>query len=204
MAGSVSHIQTRSAALYVQKTAITFSASVSLDQAYGSATIFKVKNLTITPPMGEVDLVNLWGEDALDTAGSNVSATGTFQIQAMEEKSWTLAKATFTLAFSHDEAGLTTPNDNSLETLFHGAGIDIADTPAFTRLTYGDSTTSKRVKVGNIGFVWNNGSGIKNANMNKVLITKMGDIKSTGIDGHWEQECEAVCLAQDFIMENED
>src|SRR3990167_6068443 len=103
MAGSVSHIQARNAALYVIKSAITFDSATSLDQEYGSASIFKVKNLTITPPMSEVELINFWGSDVLDTLGSGVSATGTFQIQAMEEKSWGMAKATFTGVFSHDE-----------------------------------------------------------------------------------------------------
>ncbi len=204
MAGTISQIHARSAALYVQKSAITYSASISLDQAQGSATIFKVKNLTITPPMSEVEAIHLWGEDALDSIGSNVVASGTFQHMAMDEKAWTLARAAFTLVMSHDEAGITAPNGNSLEVLFHGAGIDVADTPAFTRYTYGDSTTSARILVGNIGFVWNNGSGIKNAQMSRVIVTKMGDMKPTGADGHWEQECEAVCYPQDFVTEDED
>lgn len=204
MAGSVSHIHTRNAVLYVQKTAITFAAAVSLDQAYGSSTSFKVKNIDFTPPESEAELINLWGSDALDTVGSAVSTVGTFQIQAIEEKAWTLAKVKFTVPFSHDEIGLTTPNGNSIEVLFSGEGMDIADTPAFTRYTSGDFVTYTRSLIGNLGFVFNNGSGIQNINMNKVIITKMGGIKPTGVDGHWEQDCEAVCLAKDFTNEKED
>lgn len=206
MAGSVSHIQARQAALYVDKDAITFDAATSLDQEAGGASIFKVKNLTITPPSSDVELINLWGEDTLDTLGSNVPTTGTFQHQAMEEKSWTLAKVTFTALLSHDELGNTTPSTgDSIETLFHGATpIDITDTPAFTRYVYGDSTTSPRITIGTFIFVWNNGSGIKNYVMNKVIVTKMGDIKPTGADGYWEQDIEAVCLAKDASPEVED
>ena len=204
MVGTVEHIHARNAALYVDKDAISFGAAVSLDQAQGGATIFKVKNVTITPPMSEVEVINLWGEDSLDTIGSNVVVTGTFQHQTFDEKSWTAARVTFTLVMSSEEAGITTPDGDSLETLFHGAGLDVADTPAFTRYTYGSSVTPTRLLVGNIGFVWNNGTAIKNAQMVKAIVTKMGDLKLTGVDGHWEQDCEATCLHNNFTIENED
>ena len=205
VAGSVSHIHARNAALYVSKSAVTYAAAVSIDQAT-KGDVFKVKNMVLTPPMGEVEKIDLWGSDSLDTIGSGVPVTGTFQHQCLVEKSWTEAKVTFTLVFSHDEAGITTPNGNSLETLFHNAGIDVADSPAFTKYTYGDllSTGVPRLLVGNLIFVWNNGAGIKNCAMAAVIVTKMGDVKPTGADGHWEQDCEAVCLAQDFAMEVED
>jgi len=205
MAGSVSQIHARNAALYVSKSAVTYAAAVSIDQAT-KGDIFKIKNMTLTPPMSEVEKLDLWGSDSLDTIGAGVPVSGTFQHQALEQKSWTEGKVTFTLVFSHDEAGVTTPGGNSLEVLFHNSGLDVADDPAFTRYTYGDlaDTGNDRLLVGNLIFVWNNGSGIKNAAMASVIVTKMGEIKPTGTDGHWEQECEAVCLAQDFAMENED
>jgi len=204
LAGTIEHIHARNAALYVQDSAITYGAAVSVDQSTGSASIFKVKNMVLTPPMGEVERIDLWGEDKLDTIGSNVPSTGTWQITAMDEKSWTFARVTFTLVFSSDEVGSTAPDGNSLEVLFHGAGIDIADTPAFTRYTYGDTVTSARKLVGNMIFVWNNGTQIANAAMSRPVVTKLGEIRVTGQDGHWEQDCEAVCFAQDFIRENED
>ncbi len=205
MAGIISHIHARNAALYVDKAAITFAAGTSFDQAQGGASIFKVKNMILTPPMSEVEKIDLWGEDSLDSIGAGVPVSGTFQHQALEEKSWTPAKVAFVLVMSHDEAGITTPNGDSLEVLFHGTGIDVADTPSFTRYTYGDSATANaRILVGNLGFVWNNGSGIKNFQMANVIVTKMGDAKPTGADGHWEQDCEAVALAQDCGMEDED
>ena len=205
MAGSISHIHARNAALYASKVAVTYGAAISIDQAT-KGDIFKVKNMVLTPPMSEVEKLDFWGSDSLDTIGAGVPATGTFQHQALVEKSWTEAKVTFTLVFSHDEAGSTTPNGNSLEVMFHNSGLDVADTPAFTRYTYGDMSDSgnDRILVGNVIFVWNNGVGIKNAGMASVIVTKMGDIKPTGTDGHWEQDCEAVCLAQDFVMEPED
>ncbi len=205
MAGSISHIHARNAALYVDSAAITFDASTSLDQEQGGATIFKVKNVIVTPPSNELDKTDLWGEDSLDTLGSNVSATGTFQIQAIERKSISLGRVRFTLVLSHDEAGSTTPNAESLEVLFHGASqIDIVDNPAFTRSVYGDSTASPPISVGNLGFVFNNGAGIVNVNMNRVEVSPTADIRPTGADGHWEQEMEAVCLAQDFVIERQD
>ena len=205
MAGSVSHIQARNAALYVDAAAITFDAATSIDQEQGGASIFKVKDLKITVPENAFNLVNFWGSDVLDTLGSNVSATGTFQVQAIERTSITMAKATFTLKFSHDEAGSTTPNADSLETLFHGtAQVDITDSPAFTRMVFGDMVTSLPVTVGNLGFVFNNGSGIINVNMNRVQASRTGDIRPTGADGTWECDIVAVCLAQDCVIEPED
>jgi len=205
MAGTIQHIHARNAALYVDTSAITFGAAVSLDQAQGSATIFKVKNVTIIPPMSEIEKIDLWGEDVLDTIGSNVVVTGTFQHAAMDEKSWTLGRATFTLVMSSDEAGSTTPNGDNLETLFHGSSqIDVADSPAFTRMVYGDLVTSPPILVGNLGFVFNNGTQIMNVQMVRARITKMGDMKPTGPDGHWEMDCEATCFAQDFTREVED
>lgn len=199
--GSVSHIHKRNVVAYLNKSAITFDSASSIDQEQGSASIFRVKNLTITRPKSEIALVNFWGSDVLDTLGSGVPATGTFQIQAMEEQSWQMAKATFTAVFSHDELGSTTPNGNSFEVLLGNAGIDITDSPAFTRYTHGDYVTNPRITVGNLAFIWNNGSGIINASMSNVLVN-INDIKIG--EESWEFECEANCLARDCVIELED
>jgi len=206
LAGSISHIQTRNAALYVSNSAITYSASVSIDQITTKGTVFKVKNLTITPPSSEVEKIDCWGSDVLDTVGSGVPTAGTFQHQTLSGKSWTEAKMSGTAVFSHDELGLTTPAGDSFETLFSGNATDIADDPAFTRLSYGDmnTTNKQRLRVGNIIAVFNNGAGINNVAMANVMVTKMGDIKTTGADGHWEFDFEAVCLAKDYVYEVED
>jgi len=203
--GSVSHIHARQAALYVSKSAVTYAAAVSIDQAT-KGDIFKVKNLTITPPTSEVAKIDLWGSDSLDTIGSAVPNIGTFQHQALEEKSWSEARITGTAVSSHDELGVTTPAGNSFEVMFGGSGQDVADDPAFTRYPYGDvlDTGNPRVRVGNIIIVYNNGAGIKNIAMANVIVQKMGDEKLTGADGHWEFDFEAVCLAKDFAKELED
>ena len=205
MAGTISHIHARNAALYVSKSAVTYAAAVSIDQAT-KGDVFKVKNLTITPPMSEVERIDLWGSDSLDTIGSGVPTTGTFQHQAFAEKSWSEAKVSGTAVFSHDELGVTTPNGNSFEVMFSNSGLDVGDTPAFTRYTYGDMAVSgkERIRVGNLIFVFNNGSGIVNVGMANVIVTKMGDIKLTGADGHFEFDFEAVCLAKDYVLEPED
>lgn len=206
IAGTISHIQTRSAALYVSNAAVTYLAAESIDQISDKGNVFKVKNLTITPPSSEVEKVDLWGSDALDTIGSGVPVIGTFQHQALSEKSWTEAKISGTAVFSHDELGVTTPAGDSFEVLFCGNGIDVSDTPAFTRYAYGDvgTTSGQRLRVGNLIAIFNNGSGISNAAMANVIVTKMGDIKTTGADGHWEFDFEAVCLAKDYAYEVED
>ncbi len=204
--GTISQIFARQAALWVSKAAVTYVAAESIDQIAAKGTVFKVKNLTITPPMSEVEKIDLWGSDSLDTIGAGVPVTGTFQHQALVEKAWTEAKVTGTAVFSHDELGVTTPGGNSFEVMFSNSGLDIADTPAFTRYTYGDVVTGgkKRIRVGNLIFIYNNGSGIVNVAMANVIVQKMGDIKLTGADGHWEFDFEAVCLAKDYAFEPED
>ena len=206
MAGTISHIHARQAALYVSKAAVTYLAAESIDQIATKGDVFKIKNLTITPPMSEIEKIDMWGSDSLDTIGSGVPATGTFQHQTFVEKSWTEAKVTGTAVFSHDELGITTPDGNSFEVMFSNAGIDIADTPAFTRYTTGDlaSGGQTRILVGNLIFVYNKGAGIINVAMANVVVTKMGDIKLTGADGHWEFDFEAVCLARDYVLEPQD
>jgi len=209
MAGNVSHIHARNAALYVSKAAITFDAATSLNLETGIGSAFKVKTLTITPPESEVELINCWGSDVIDTVGAGVPVTGTFQHQALDKKAFTLGKVTGTLLFSHDEAGATTPNDgavvDNIESLFYGKANNITDDPAYNRFVSGDlAVGNPTITVGNMIFVFNNGAGIVNVGMVNVRVTKMGDIKPTGADGHWEQEFEAVCLAKDFLMEKED
>ena len=206
MAGTISHIHARNAALYVNNTTITYAASESIDQIADKGSVFKVKDLTITLPSSDVEKIDLWGSDSLDTMGAGVPNTGTFQHQALEEKSWSEAKISGTAVFSHDELGVTTPAGDSWQVLFCGNGLDVADTPAFTRYVFGDvnTTSQQRLRVGNIVAIFNNGSGIINAAMANVIVTKMGDIKLTGGDGHWEFDFEAVCLAKDFALEPED
>jgi len=206
MAGTISHIHARNAALWVNSSAVTYAAATSIDQIADIGALFKVKNLIITPPMSEVERVDLWGSDTLDTMGSGVPTTGTFQHQTLSEKSWTEAKLSGTGVFSHDELGSTTPAGDSWQVLFCGNGLDVADTPAFTRYVYGDvnTTSQQRIRVGNIVAIFNNGTGIVNVGMANVIVTKMGDIKLTGTDGHWEFDFEAVCLAKDYVYEPED
>lgn len=206
MAGTISHIHARNAALYVNNSTITYAAAVSIDQIADMGSVFKVKDLTITQPASDVEKIDLWGSDSLDTMGAGVPNTGTFQHQALEEKSWSEAKISGTAIFSHDELGSTTPAGDSWQVLFSGNGLDVADTPAFTRYVFGDVNTAsqQRLRVGNIVAIFNNGIGIINAAMANVIVTKMGDIKLTGGDGHWEFDFEAVCLAKDFALEPED
>jgi hypothetical protein len=210
MAGSVAHIHARQAALYVDKSAVTFANNASIDSIFSAGQLFKVVNMTITPPESGADLINLWGSDSLDTVGAGVPMAGTWQIQAMDQKAWTMAKVSFTLVFSHDETGDTTAPGGtatkSFESIFHGPGQAITSTPAATRYPYGDQVTSTRILTGVIAFVWNASTtggtnAINTAIMQNVIITKMGDIKLTGTDGHYQQDCEIVCLAKDFVQE---
>jgi hypothetical protein len=163
-------------------TALAIDTSTTLDSEMSGGTSFTgvLKDVSISPPEGDVEQVNLLGE------------TSGFQNALYEEKAFTSATLTGTMVIGSAE---------TLELLFGGAGTQIA-TNSYTRYQYGDSTSSKtRVKVGAILCTLDNSTDKLNVLFNNVMITKLGDLKPTGTDGHWERSFEARCLPADYYEE---
>lgn len=160
----------------VPDTDLSCTASTLL-VAIGSATNFHfvAKNVTVIEPEGTVDKLDLLGK------------TGNFQNMEFDEKPWALASITGTILQSGDEV---------LETAAFGTGTSIS--MSFTRFQAGDGNRPSGVAI-----LVNLADGTERVSilLNNAKITKLGDRKLSGADGHWEQDFEAVCKPKDFWLE---
>lgn len=161
-------------------TGITIDATGPLSGDFGAgSTMGVLKDVTISPPEGDVDIINYLGED-----------TNGFQNAQMEEKAFGLAEISGTMSVDSDEV---------LETIAYGSGTSV--TGGYTRYQAGDGN---RATNGAFLVVLDNGTNEASFVLNNIIITKLGDIKPTGTDGHWEMEFTAKCLPADFYEEYKD
>jgi hypothetical protein len=145
--------------------AVSVVTTALLDTTVSSGSIEgKIKNLTIAVPEGAVDQQNFLG------------VTSGFQNSALEDKPYGLATISGTMVWDSDEI---------LETWYGGAGTTI--TTNWTRYQYGDSTTGKKRIAAAFLVNLDDGTDEVTALLNNALITKLGDKKIGGPDGHWEQ-----------------
>lgn len=138
------------------------------------------KNITITPPETSWEKQDLLGQDAND-----------FQNQFLDEKPIGLATFTATLILGEDE----TIED------FTASGT-VATASGYTRRQIGKNSTNVVnlcVSLETTG----NANRVTFAMFN-ARVTKYGDVRIAGPDGHWEQDITAICLAKDFYYEFKD
>lgn len=167
-------------ATFKYATGLTINSSTTLESQFSGGTAIGVmKDITISPPEGDVDIVNFLGEDASG-----------FQNALLEEKSFGLAEITGTMSIDADE---------TLQTIAYGAGTSSAS--GYTRYRAGNGT---RATDGGFLVLLDNGTAEMAVVLNNLIITKLGDIKPTGTDGHWEQEFTAKCLPADYHEEIKD
>jgi len=172
----------RNASARFSTTALTVNTTNTLATAASASTLFTgiLKDVTIVPPEGAVELTNFLGE------------TSGFQNALFEEKAYAAASISGTMVIDSAE---------TLENLFAGTGTQIA-TNTYTRYQYGNSlAANRRNKIGAIFVGLDNGTDAMNVLLNNVFVTKLGDIKPTGTDGHWERGFEAMCLPKDYYEE---
>ena len=162
--------------------AISVNTASTLDSQVASGSIeAKVKNLTVSEPEGGVDKQDFLGE------------TSGFQNAALDEKPFGLGTISGTMVIDSDEI---------LEQWTSGSGTSINST--HTRYQVGASTSGKtRVPA---AFLVNLDDGTSEVTilLNNAYITKVGDKKISGPDGHWEQDFTAVCLPADYYIEYKD
>lgn len=164
------------------------------------AQVIQCKNLTVTPPKGEVEKVDLLGTEST-TTGAGVISTGVFQNAIMDEKPWSNGKISGTLILTaHNDGGAAKlPDFINLAT---GTGQAISTT--YHRHTFGDSTASQaRVLTGAILLNMDNNVEQATAVLNAPYVN-LGELKPTGADGHYEIDFEAECLPKDFVLEIKD
>ena len=186
-------IRVGKAVVYIKATAVTLTDSATIISKFTESTDIQatVKNLTITPPMGAVDKIDMIGETA-----STLEPTLTFQNYLLEEKSWTLAKVSGTLLWNVSD-------ENQLELAMGGAGT--AEPTDYHRYQYGASDSGKKRVVGSIAIHFPIGAtDIRTILLNNALVTSLGDIKATGADGHLERDFEMVCAPENYVDEVRD
>lgn len=174
-------IKASRATVYTTATAVTVSTSATLLSLF-STVYNKAKDIKITPPTGAVEIVNMIGETA-----SAVAVTQTFQNYLMDEKPYTLAKISGTLLLDKDE--------DNLDLAMAGGGTATV-TATYHMYQYGGSDSSKKRVPMAMLVVFKHGTGIREVLLNQLFITALGDIKSTGSDGHIERDFEGVCAPE--------
>lgn len=183
--------------LKYDSAAVTFSESAALDSFYAStatvAQLIACKNINITPPKGEATFIPLLGTETV-TVGAAVPAGGTFQNGIFDEKAFMEATLTCTLVLTGDPT-------NMPDFLQLACGTGIAVSTTHKRYTFGASDANeKRNLVGSIMLNCDNGTEEFNVVLNNPVVN-VGDIKPTGMDGHFEIEFEAKCLPKNFALE---
>jgi len=177
--------------VYIKATAVTVTDSATLLSLFSASDIQAiVKNVTITPPAGAVEKIDMIGETA-----SAYEPNLTFQNYLMEEKPFSLAKASGTLLW-------TVSDENQLELAQGGAGT--AEPTNFHRYQYGASDSGKtRVVCSMLVHFPIGTTDLRSILLNNAYVT-LGDIKATGADGHLERDFELVCAPENYLEEVRD
>lgn len=159
-------------------SAVSITDSAALDTFFGSGTEFSgaIKDFTITPPEGDVEVTSFAGE-----------TDSGFQNQRYDEKAYTDAMV---------EGTMIVDDVKYLEELAGGSGTSISTT--HTRWQFGDGN---RVEDGAILINCDNGTDEFSVVLDNIIITKVGDISMTDTEGHWEMGFSGKCLAEDFYLE---
>ena len=107
-----------------------------------------------------------------------------------------MAKCSGTVVLDGDEDGI--------RELMTGATAT-AITGGYSRYQVGGSASGKiRVTTAAILVSITDGTEVREFVLDNIRMTKIGDIKLTGTDGHWEYDFEASCLPVDYYEENRD
>lgn len=164
--------------------AVTIDTSGNMAADFSASAETQVKNITVTPPEGEVDKIDCLGE------------TSNFQNQFLDIKSFGMATCTGTMILDGDEP-------NPMLEAMGATGTSV--TGSYTRHQMG-SSASGSTRTGTSAILVNltDGTEICSIVLDDVYFTKIGDIKLTGADGHWEFDFECVCLPKNFYIEFND
>lgn len=171
---------------------ITIDALGNLEADFVTSTVeANVKNITITTPDLTIDKIDCIGESTA-VVGSEV-----FQNQYIDEKSTGMATCTGTVILDGDE------NNWWLEAT--GATAIAVASNTYSRYQVGSSTSGK-TRTGTSAILLHlddaeSSPARCNIVFNSGKFTKIGDVKTTGADGHWEYDFEFKCKTGDFYIE---
>lgn len=174
---------------FAAASGVTITTAAALDTFFTGTTATSdnvqayAKNVTIAVPEGAVDKVDLLG---IDSNG--------FQNMELDEKPFDLGGISGTLVLHDIEV---------LETFFYGTATAIGTT--HHRYQPGNLNSTGRSEVAillNLNYP-TSGTVTKEVNvaLDNAWVTKLGDIKISGPDGHFEVDFNAICLPKDFYIE---
>jgi len=177
--------QARETVIRVADALTEVSTSSLLDAQVSTGSIEAyAKNVTIVEPEGAIEKIDLLGE------------TNGFQNAELDFKPFGLASISGTLVLSGDEV---------LEPWAFGEGEAVpSGSPTHHRYQAGDSTSGKTRKAAAFLVNLDDGTSEVSILLNNAYISKLGDRRIAGADGHWEQDFEAFCLPKDFYIEFKD
>lgn len=200
---SVNSFRARHATTAYATGAITWDTSTPLDNESFTANMAEIKDITVTPPELSYEKIDCIG-NTQQTVGANSQVRGTatgvvagyFQNQAVQINSAGMWMISGTLVVTGEEQG---PDLLALDT---AASI----TGGYSRYSISALTSTgawDRTTIGSMRVYLNNGSEENCIVMSNVYV-KLGDLKPTGTDGHWERDIEIMCLAKDGAFEWKD
>ncbi len=180
-------------------SAVTWDAATEGDAENLTANVGSLKNITVTLPEQEFEKIDLLG-NLQQTIGANAETAGTatgitpgyWQSQALIPNSISTWKMAGTAVFTGDEQ------------FFHVLGLGTSQAAGSnTRYRIGTLTSGAAFTQNFLGVLrmfLNNGSQDVNLIGTNVKM-KLGEVRPTGADGHWEADFEAMGLAHDFAIE---
>ena len=180
--------------------AITWDNATPLDNETFTANINELKDVTVTTPEYVYEKIDCIGKST-QSVGANAKTEGTatgivagdFQNQAVQETSVGMWVVTGTQVMTGDE---------QVQDVL-GLPTGQAITGGYTRYAYGkfeSNGSSNRNGLGSYRLYLNNSNEEASVVITNVYV-KLGEIKPTGTDGHWERNFELTCLAKDGAFE---
>jgi hypothetical protein len=163
----------------VTLTATTNSLNGLFEAGTGARVEALAKNITIVAPETGFDKIDLLGVD-----------TSSFQNALLDQKPLGLPSISGTLILDEDE---------TLSPYLDGTSTSISG--AYSRYQLGNA---QQPEIAILATLTVTAAEMVNFAFDKAYITKWGDIRISGPDGHWEQDFSAVCLPKNFYWEFKD
>jgi len=180
---------------------VTIAGTAALDTFFGStATLISayMKNISVVVPEGDVEQVNFLG------------VTSGFQNSNIDQKPFAMGEVSGTLvmkrpvaADTYTELLIETPASGNPTHLFFGAGTDIPSASPTHRRYQAGSITSGDFDRPESAWLINVTDGTEEINivLDNAFVTKFGEVKIDGPDGHWELDVNVKSQTKDFYME---
>lgn len=198
---AITKYNAKQATLAYATGAITWDTSTTLDAETLTGNVAEVKDMTLTTPEHTAERIPCLG-NVTQTIGANArtAATVTGVVGAVFQN---MALCVGTLNNWKLEGTLVLTGDEQFQ---HILGLDggTAINATDHRYAVGNLHTSfyfAKNQLGTLRVFWNNGSETNAAALTNVWISKIGDIKPTGADGHYEVTFTAECLPKDGAVE---